>query len=80
MREFTRIMLRILMCVLLLVGCGQNMYYLGQLARNNAERNASEYYNRNSTYVNEIDESEFYEDTTTISDTAYNVNGTQNNW
>lgn len=36
MREFTRITLRVLMCLFLLVGCGYNIYYMGAITEDNA--------------------------------------------
>ena len=35
MREFTRITLRVLMCLFLLVGCGANIYYLSEVTDDN---------------------------------------------
>ena len=35
MREFTRITLRVLMCLFLLVGCGYNIYYMGDITKDN---------------------------------------------
>ncbi len=35
MREFTRITLRLLMCLFLLVGCGANIYYLSEVTDDN---------------------------------------------
>lgn len=35
MREFTRIILRVFMCLFLVVGCVQNVYYFGEIADSN---------------------------------------------
>ena len=60
MREFTRITLRILMVIFLLVGCGNNIYYLGKIAK---KHDAHKPYNYRSPYYSEpIDTDEPIED------------------
>ena len=46
MRDFTRVTLRVLMCLFLLVGCGTNLYYLSNIADNNEY---ARYNSRNKT-------------------------------
>lgn len=62
MREFTRITLRILMVVFLLVGCGQNFYYLTKLTENASNTSYHrDRYNNNTYYddVEEVEETEY---------------------
>lgn len=63
MREFTRIVLRVAMVLFLMVGCVQNVYYLGELTKNNT--NTHHHYNRYGGYSTTVDLDEVEEVTPT---------------
>ena len=61
MRDFTRITLRVLMILFLLVGCGNNIYYLGKIAKKHDTYRPYNYY-RSPYYSEPIDTDEYIEE------------------